>query len=61
MHLEAVVALLKAGADPMLSRDDGALPIHMAAIRNHHEVVRALIEQGRCSPDEVRTKVVKIY
>ena len=60
-HLEAVVALLQAGADPLLSREDGALPIHKAANNNHHEVVRALIEQGRCSPDEVRAIRVKKY
>ena len=52
-HLASVVALLQAGADPMLPQDDGALPIHLAAGDNHHEVVKILIKQGGCSPDQV--------
>ena len=53
-HLASVVALLQAGADPLLPQDDGGLPIHKAAAKNHHEVVRILIEKGGCSPDQVR-------
>ena len=52
--LASVVALLQAGADPMLPAIDGALPIHQAASQNHPEVVRILIEQGGCSIDQVR-------
>ena len=53
-HLASVVTLLQAGADPLLPDDDGALPIHFAAQKNHPEVVKILIEQGGCSPDQVR-------
>ena len=53
-HLACVATLLHAGADPLLPAKDGALPIHMAAQYNHSEVVRILIEQGGCSPDQVR-------
>ena len=53
-HLVSVVALLQAGADPLLPQVDGSLPIHLAAGENHHEVVKILIEQGGCSPDQVR-------
>ena len=53
-HLASVVTLLQAGADPLLPKHDGQLPIHLAAQRNHVEVVRILIEQGGCSPDQVR-------
>ena len=53
-HLASVVALLQAGADPLLPQVDGALPIHSAAQHNNVEVVRILIEQGGCSPDQVR-------
>ena len=53
-HLVSVVALLQAGADPLLPAEDGALPIHAAAITNHPEVVRILIEQSGCSIDQVR-------
>ena len=53
-HLASVVTLLRAGADPLLSCDDGALPIHLAASENHREVVKILIEQGGCSPDQVK-------
>ena len=53
-HLASVVALLQAGADPLLPAIvDGALPIHAAAGDNHPEVVRILIEQGGCSLDLV--------
>ena len=53
-HLASVVALLQAGADPLLPAIKGALPIHLAAQNNHGEVVRILIEQGGCSFDQVR-------
>ena len=53
-HLASVVTLLLAGADPLLPKRDGALPIHLAAHKNHVEVVRILMEQGGCSPDQVR-------
>ena len=53
-HLACVEKLLQAGADPMLPNVDGALPIHMAASNNHDEVVWILLEQGGCSPDQVR-------
>ena len=53
-HLASVVTLLQAGADPLLHNKDGFLPIHLSAIKNHHEVVRILIEEGGCSPDQVR-------
>ena len=53
-HLACVKKLLKAGADPLLAQVDGALPIHRAASNNYHEVVWILIEQGKCSPDQVR-------
>ena len=53
-HLASVVTLLQAGADPLLPHSNGGLPIHFAATKNHHEVVRILIEQGGCSPDQVR-------
>ena len=53
-HLASVVALLQAGADPLLPTIDGALPIHQAANRNHPEVVRILIGQSGCSIDQVR-------
>ena len=46
-----VATLLQAGADPLLSDDDGGLPIHYAAMHNHSEVVKILIEQGGCRPD----------
>ena len=52
-HFPFVVAFLKEGADPKLSAG-GALPIHKAAQKNHSEVVRILIDQGRCSPDQVK-------
>ena len=53
-QLASVVTLLQAGADPLLATNDGYLPIHKAAEKNHHEVVRILIEQGGCSPDQVK-------
>ena len=53
-HLACLVKLLQAGADPLLPRHDGVLPIHKAADNNHPEVVKTLIEQGGCSPDQVR-------
>ena len=53
-HIVSVVTLLQAGADPLLPNRDGVLPIHKAAQYNHHEVVRILIEEGGCSPDQVR-------
>ena len=53
-HLACVRKLLQAGADPLLPQVDGALPIHHAAGTSHPEVVKILIEQGRCSPDQVR-------
>ena len=53
-HAACVVTLLQAGADPMLFDEDGYLPIHLAADNNHPEVVRILIEEGECSPDQVR-------
>ena len=52
-HLGSVLTLLQAGADPLLPNNFGALPIHMAAQHNHSEVVKIMIEQGRCSPDQV--------
>ena len=52
-----MVALLQAGADPLLPGIDGFLPIHKAAGHNHPEVVRILIEQGGCSIDQVRDSV----
>ena len=45
-HLASVLILLQAGADPLLPDDYGALPIHMAAQYNYHEVVRILIEDS---------------
>ena len=53
-HLASVVSLLQAGADPLLPKNDGALPIHLAAGNNHSEVVKILIEQGGCNTDQVR-------
>ena len=53
-HLASVVTLLQAGADPLLPDVYGSLPIHKATDHNHVEVVRILIEQGGCSPDQVR-------
>ena len=53
-HLAFVVTLLQAGADPLLPDEDGFLPIHKAAEKNHAEVVKILIEEGGCSPDQVR-------
>ena len=53
-HLASVVTLLQAGADPLLPQVDGGLPIHLAAQKNQSGVVRILIEQGGCSPDQVR-------
>ena len=53
-HLASVLTLLQAGADPMLPDHRGALPIHKAADHNHHKVVKILIEEGGCSPDQVR-------
>ena len=52
-HLASVLALLQAGADPLLPAVDFALPIHTAAALNHIEVVRILIEQGSCRIDQV--------
>ena len=53
-HLASVVALLQAGADPLLPTTiDGGLPLHTAAMNNHPEVVRILIGQGGCSLDLV--------
>ena len=53
-HLASVVTLLQAGADPLLPNHGGVLPIHKAAQLNHPDVVKILIEQGGCSPDQVR-------
>ena len=53
-HHAIVVALLQAGADPLLPLISGDLPIHAAAQRNHLEVVRILIEIGAYSPDQVK-------
>ena len=53
-HLASVVALLQAGADPLLLQFDGALPIHAAASNNQIEVVRILIKEGKCAIDQVR-------
>ena len=53
-HLASVVTLLQAGADPLLPQVDGGLPVHLAAQKNQSGVVRILIEQGGCSPDQVR-------
>ena len=54
LALCSVVALLQAGADPLLPDNFGALPIHKAADHNHSEVVGILIQQGGCSIDLVR-------
>ena len=53
-HLASVVTLLQAGADPLLPDIQGSLPIHFAAAYNHDEVVKILIKEGGCSPDQVR-------
>ena len=53
-RLASVVTLLHVGADPLLPDRNGALPIHLAAKENDPEVVRILIEEGGCSPDQVR-------
>ena len=53
-HLASVLTLLQAGADPLLPDYQGVLPIHHAAWKNHAEVVKILIEEGGCSPDQVR-------
>ena len=53
-HLACVKKLLQAGADPLLPQVDGTLAIHKAADHNHDEVVWILLEQGGCSPDQVR-------
>ena len=53
-HLASVLTLLQAGADPLLADNYGYLPIHLATQLNHHKVVRILIEEGGCSPDQVR-------
>ena len=57
-HVASVVSLLQAGADPLLPTHNGALPIDQAAQKNQSEVVRILIEQGGCSPDQVRHTVL---
>ena len=54
-HISSVMAVLEAGADPLLPQEDGDLPIHCAASRNQTEVVKLLIERARCSPDQVKT------
>ena len=53
-HLACVMTFLQAGADPLIPDDIGVLPIHIAAQFNRSEVVRTLIEEGRCCPDQVR-------
>ena len=53
-HLTCVKKLLQAEADPMLPQVDGNLAIHNAAGKNHDEVVWVLLEQGGCSPNQVR-------
>ena len=53
-HLASVLTLLQAGADPLLPDHQGSLPIHIAAQLNHDKVVKILIEEGGCSPDQVR-------
>ena len=60
-HLASVVTLLQAGADPLLPQVDGGLPIHNAAQWNRSEVVRILIEQGGCSPDQVRHTALQSF
>ena len=59
-HLASVASLLQAGVDPHLPDDYGALPIHLAAQKNHHEVVWILIDQSGCSPDQMNSFIVKI-
>ena len=59
-HLSSVLTLLQAGADPMLPARDGFLPIHLAAQNNRAEVVRILIEEGGCSPDQVRHTALQL-
>ena len=60
-HLASVVTLLQAGADPLLPQVDGALPIHLAAWKDQSEVVKILIRQGRCSPDQVRHTALSAF
>ena len=52
-HLANVVSLLKAGADASLGDNYGAPPIHKAAQRDHHSVLKVLLEHG-CDKDQVR-------
>ena len=53
-HLSCVAMLLQAGADPLMPDKTGALSIHHSASLNHHRVVHFFIEQGRCSPNQVK-------
>ena len=51
-HLACVLTLLKAGASVSLPTNDWYLPIHIAAVNNRVDIVRALLEHG-CSLDMV--------
>ena len=42
-HMDCVLALLKAGADPRMARDDGMNPLQVAAYNGHEECVLALV------------------
>ncbi|KXZ44156.1 hypothetical protein GPECTOR_72g603 [Gonium pectorale] len=45
-HLEAIVALLQAGANKDAAREDGWTPLHIAAQNGHVAVLAALLQAG---------------
>lgn len=50
-HLNAINALLTAGADPMLADNDGRTALHAAAFVDNGGVVEALLDSGKCEVD----------
>ena len=58
-HLDCVLLLLEAGAEP-LQTHQGSWPTHVAAKRNHVAVVETLLDFG-CGLELVGMEVLKLY
>ncbi|KXZ43634.1 hypothetical protein GPECTOR_84g310 [Gonium pectorale] len=60
-HLEAVAALLQAGADKDAADETSATPLHIAAENGHVEVVAALLQAGANKEAAAETGATALY